>query len=125
MTANCGYFYAIPTKKDWEELHNYCKWTYDSRGGYTVRGLNDQIIFLPFAGYRSGLNQYDIGKDGYYWSSTLDQKSPDDAWFMHISSGKHEFNSYYRSQGRCIRPVMHKKSYRAPKDVRFGLMSTK
>ena len=27
MKANCGYFYAIPTKEDWDELKNYCKWT--------------------------------------------------------------------------------------------------
>ena len=124
MKANCGYFYAIPTKEDWDELKNYCKWTYDVRGGYMVRG-NGNIIFLPFAGYRSGLNQYDVGKDGYYWSSTLDQNSPDDAWFMYISPGKHELNSYYRSQGRCIRPVMHKYNYKSPKDVRNAVNSTK
>lgn len=120
MTANYGYFYAIPTKEDWDELNEYCKWSYDARGGYMVRGGNGELIFLPFAGYQSGLNQYDVGKDGYYWSSTLDKNSPDDAWFMHISQGKHELNSFYRSQGRNIRPVMHKIKYREPKEVRFG-----
>ncbi len=125
MKANCGYYYGIPTKEDWEELENQCTWTYNPGLGYTVRGKNRAVLFLPFAGYRSGLNLYDNGTGGYYWSSTLDQNSPDDAWFMHIRPNNHELGSYYRSQGRCIRPVMHKSNYLPPKDVRDGLMSTK
>ena len=81
-------------------------------------------IFLPYAGYRSGMNLYDDKTDGYYWSSTLDRKSPDDAWFAHFTHGKRELNSYYRSQGRCIRPVMRKAKYKDASEVRKGVNST-
>ena len=112
MKAKCGYYYSIPTKEDWEELFTYCTW---SRLGEVVmvRGSNNNIIVLPLTGYRNGLNLYDCGTDGegYYWTSTLDKNSPDDAWFMHMNFGKHELKSYYRSQGRCIRPVMRKNEY--------------
>ena len=124
MKSNCGYYYAIPTKADWEELLTHCNWS--RLGGLiVVRGSNNETIYLPLAGYRSGQNLYDAGKDGFYWSSTLDKNSPDDAWFLHINPSKHELNSYYRSQGRCIRPVMHKNNYKAAVDVRNAVMSTK
>ena len=61
-------------------------------------------------GYRSGLNIYDNGTEGQYWSSTIDENSPDDAWFLYVKNIKgtpHEMNSYYRCQGRSIRPVLH------------------
>ena len=79
-----------------------------------VNGANHQAIYFPLAGYRSGMTLFDEGNDGYYWSSTLDQSSPDDAWFMHIRNGKFELNSYYRYQGRCIRPIMRKRVYSPP-----------
>ena len=70
--------------------------------------LDGKSIFFPTGGYKHGFNTYDAGHDGYYWSSTLDQQSPDDAWFVHFGNGKPELYGYYRSQGRSIRPVLRK-----------------
>lgn len=125
MKSKCGYYYAIPTKEDWQELIDNCSIGYTD-GGITFKGQHGEgPIFLPYAGYRSGMNLYDDKTDGYYWSSTLDRNSPDDAWFVHFAPGKHELNSYYRSQGRCIRPVMRKANYKEAADVRKGDNSTK
>ena len=113
-----GYYYAIPTRKDWQELIDNCSFGYNA-DGITVTGPHGEgPILLPYAGYRSGINLYDDKTDGYYWSSTLDRNSPDDAWFAHFAHGKHELNSYYRSQGRCIRPVMRKADYKEASEVR-------
>jgi hypothetical protein len=115
VKSDYGYYYSIPTKEDWEELMKYCEWTRFG-DGIRVRGIDahHSIIYLPLAGYRDGLNVYDDGKEGSYWSSTLDANSPDDAWYVRISNAKPSLDSYYRYQGRCIRPVQHKAKYAAP-----------
>lgn len=120
IKSSCGYYYGIPTKEDWEELIKYCKWTKHGNG-VVARGPNGSIIYFPTAGYRSGYNHYDAESDGYYWSSTLDSGSPDDAWFVHVSNGKAELQSYYRCAGRSIRVVQHKGNYTAPSTALSGL----
>ena len=78
-------------------------------GSAYVRGPNGNVIILPMAGYRQGESRHDAGKAGYYWSSTLDANSPDDAWFVYFGyMGKPSQMDYYRSIGRSIRPVMHR-----------------
>lgn len=103
-----GYDISIPTKEQWEELITECNWTYDGKG-FIVRGkygiFQKNSIYLPAAGYRQGVNLYDVGKEGYYWSSTLDENSPDDAWFLYFGNGKRSSYDYYRCYGRSIRPV--------------------
>ncbi len=104
-----GYHYAIPTKADWEELVQHCRWVMMDNGTAYVRGPNGNVIFLPMAGYRQGESRHDAGKAGYYWSSTLDANSPDDAWFVYFGyMGKPSQMDYYRSCGRSIRPVMRR-----------------
>jgi len=107
LSRQYGYYYSIPTKEDWEELMTYCNWTWFADGA-KVKGPSGDVLYLPAAGYRSGLNQYDVQSAGYYWSSTLDPNSPDDAWFLYFSKGKPSSYDYYRYYGRSIRPVMHK-----------------
>ena len=117
VKTDYGYYWSIPTKEDWQELITHCTW---SRFGndVMVRGPNGSIILLPSAGYKDGLNTYDSGAEGYYWSTSVDEGSPDDAWFMHVKGNKPELFSYYRYQGRCIRPVQHKANYGAPSTVK-------
>jgi hypothetical protein len=109
--SSFGYFYSIPTREDWEELRTCCTWMWRVDDNFVlVRGPNGNNIILPMTGYRSGLNIYDCGTEGQYWSSTLDESSPEDAWYFHVKNAKgvpNSMNSYYRCQGRSIRPVMH------------------
>lgn len=104
-----GYYYGIPSKEDWQELIDNCTWTKYANGVMAVSKNNGTSIYFPTAGYKQSYDLYDAGQDGYYWTSTLDHRSPDDAWLVHINNGKPEFYGYYRSQGRSIRPVLHKR----------------
>lgn len=101
------YEYCIPTKEDWDELISKCKWTRLDNGAL-IRG-NNNVIFLPAAGYRNGFDLYDDNSEGYYWSSTLDKNSPDDAWFLYFGDRSQSSYDYYRCYGRSIRPVLKKK----------------
>lgn len=117
--------YNIPSKSDWEELINCCTWT-RVENGVRVVGPNQSSIILPLSGYRQGLNLYDAGTDGYYWSSTLDENSPDDAWFLYVGSNEQKSFDYYRCSGRSIRPVYLRKGSGAPRtteSTQFDAMS--
>lgn len=114
VTRIYGYDISIPTKEQWEELMTCCNWTYDyALKGFKVSGKfglwQKNSIFLPAAGYRQGTSLFDKGTEGYYWSSTLDENSPDDAWFLYFGNGKRENFDYYRCYGRSIRPVLNTK----------------
>lgn len=69
-----GGSWRMPTIDEWNELIEYCVWTYDSESkGYKVVGKNsDAFIFLPLAGV---LTEYcgenHIGFLGHYWSSSV------------------------------------------------------
>ena len=108
-----GYYYAIPTKEEWEELMTSCRWSKLNNGAFVrgVEGKSDNVIMLPAAGYRSGMNLYDAESEGFYWTSTLDQNSPDDAWMLHFSMSKKKPDNYdyYRCQGRSVRMVLRPK----------------
>ena len=116
VKTDYGYYWSIPTKEDWQELIEKCTW---SKFGddFLVRGPNGSIILLPSAGYKEGYNVYDEGKDGYYWATSINEGSPDDAWYMHVKGTKRDMYCYYRYQGRCIRPVQHKANYDEPNTV--------
>ena len=70
-----GRNWHIPTKQEWEELCQYCKFTWcntvNGTRGVLVTGLNGNTIFLPAAGYSKEAN-LNINKDHElaYWSST-------------------------------------------------------
>lgn len=107
--ADNGNDWSIPSKEDWEELMTYCNWEWKNNGVLVSSKKNSiKSIWLPAAGYYSGYDCYDKGSECHYWSSTLDTYCPDDAWYMNANSGKTSMSSYYRYQGRSIRPVIHK-----------------
>ena len=108
-SSTYGYYCAIPTKEEWEELMTYCRWARLNNGVFVKSKKNGNIIVLPKAGYRSGLNLYDDNSEGYYWTSTLDPNSPDDAWFLYFGDGKPSDEDYYRCYGRSIRLVLRPK----------------
>jgi len=56
----------IPAKADWQELMDYCTWTWTGKG-YKVVGGNGKSIILPAAGYKSGASIVNENEDGYYW----------------------------------------------------------
>ncbi len=68
-----GGTWRIPTKNDFDELLDYCEWTFiaeDGIHGYEITGPNGKSIFLPCGGivYEMGLESE--GTSGSYWTST-------------------------------------------------------
>ena len=103
--------WRIPTASEWSELLNDCTWTWSEVSGvngYMVRsninGYTEQSIFLPATGYY-GSSLYQAGTNGYYWSSSLDDKQPYCAESLIFDSNNSSLSKGYRFEGYFIRPV--------------------
>ena len=108
-TANWGEEWRMPTDAEWTELRKQCTWTWTTQNGvngYQVTSkTNSNSIFLPAAGYRSDTDLFNAGSDGYYWSSSLNENSPDNAWYVSFLSGYVDRFYDYRGDGFPVRPV--------------------
>ena len=109
-----GGSWRMPTKAEWKELYDNCTWTWTTQNGingYKVtsnkEGYADKFIFLPAAGDRYESDLYDVGSNGYYWSSSLDERISDGAWCLYFDSGyRNAWGLYYRYFGPSVRPVL-------------------
>lgn len=97
---NVGGSWRIPTKADWEELLEYCTWSWSVKNnvnGYWITSkINNNSIFLPKTGR------------GYYWSASLDAKpksSPDQAHCLHLGEKEATMSQCARWYVNSIRPV--------------------
>ena len=107
---NWGGSWRMPTDAEWIELREQCTWTWTTQNGingYRVASkTNSNSIFLPAAGGRSGSDLDDVGSYGYYWSSSLYEGGPNDAWSLNFSLGNVTTRDYYyRYYGQSVRPV--------------------
>ena len=133
-TVNWGGAWRMPTHDEQLALIDSCYWewttNYNDKGvsGYIVYkvknsddmgkkktsgssittvasySLSDTHIFLPAAG-RRGTSLGFAGSNGYYWSASLGENYPSDAWFVSFGSGSVGSNSFIRGRGRSVRPV--------------------
>ena len=102
-----GEKWRIPSLYEWYELFEKCSWQvivlHNVKGYLVVSRLNGNRLFLPGMRFNDELG--DIGKFGFYWSSSLEPNNPDQAWSADLSEkGKHMF-SIMRYRGYSIRPV--------------------
>ena len=102
--------WRIPTVQEWFELYEKCIWnraTMNGIKGYMVTSrINNNSIFLPFSGFRYNDAIGDVGKFGFYWSSSLDPHDPDRAWSADLSADNHIMFAIMRYRGYSVRPVM-------------------
>lgn len=116
-TANWGGTWRMPTSAEMEELITYCSWEWTSMydvKGVLVTGPNGNSIFLPAAGYCTTTVTNDIGKCGYYWSSTpYDNPMPVPTYYdnnyadvLFFNSGTRDVGIGFRINGVPIRPVI-------------------
>ena len=105
--ANWGGKWRMPSRSEWNELKDSCKWefvTIDGVGGYKVTGKNGNHIFLPSAGKFDtigGIKGIDEDSGCSYWSSTPSMELDDKiAWAF--SRKNFSTNRFF---GFPIRPV--------------------
>ena len=107
--ANWGGSWRMPTEAEMTELREQCTWTWTTQNG--VNGCkvtsksNGNSIFLPAAGYR-GSSSGGAGREGEYWSSSLETGSPDGARGVNFDSSNAYRNGFYRYAGLSVRPVL-------------------
>lgn len=116
--AKWGTKWMIPTKEQFEELRNNCKWTYDYFNGvfcWKVTGSNGNSILFPTSGHYSVIPGDGVSKNiyrnkrGFYWSRNLSDSYDTDAWCMWMSNdGRYSISRNSREYGCSIRPVLTK-----------------
>ena len=113
-TSNWGVDWRIPTKEEWQELHDNTISTWTTQNGVNGRlftASNGNSLFLPAGG--CGNQNYYVGLDyiGWYCSSslhTLDLGSGNNnsqAWHFFSSSESYHIGSCVRYYGQLVRPV--------------------
>lgn len=113
-----GNGWRMPTEKEFQELRCFCTWTWTTIGGvsgYKVSsnktGYEDRYIFLPAAGCRYLTDLNNVGRCGFFWSSSFFRYSTEDpqiAWglfFDSISVNTVNTSEGFRSLGAAVRPV--------------------
>lgn len=104
-----GENWEMPTKEQWEELKQYCKWKNEYRRGVTgmlITGPNANTIFLPAAGYHDSVILNERGFYGDYWSATSSSTSAVQANILNFNRSAHAIIATYgRLLGCSIRPV--------------------
>ena len=107
--VNWGGKWRMPTRAEQDELRNNCTWTWTTQNGINgckvTSKTNGNCIFLPAAGYRGGTSVYDVGSRGYYWSSSLGEYYPNNAYYLYFGSGDVDWGGNYRHYGRTVRAV--------------------
>lgn len=111
--VNLGEKWRIPTVEEWTEIKdkNNCSWTWTTINGvhgYKIQskkpGFTDKWIFLPAAGMREDFELRNRGEYGAYWSSTLHEYFPSDAYGIGFYVDG-ENGASMRFYGNSVRPV--------------------
>ena len=74
--------------------------------GYRVTGPNGKSIFIPMAGSRSGSSIKNLGTNGYYWTSSLNENYPYEARGSYIGTSGCGLDKCNRYEGRTVRAVL-------------------
>lgn len=108
-TAIWGSSWRMPNDNDWLEIQSYCNWmwlTMNGKTGYlVVSQKNGNSIFLPAGGYLGTRSIRNVGRQGYYWSSTAAKHTPGVATGFQFSDKSTELRLLPSDYGCCIRAV--------------------
>ena len=106
VRAAWGGSWRLPTKEEFEELKDKCKWEWmasETFNGYKVTGPNGNFIYLPAGGSRSGYSKNGVGERGAYWTAT--PFDGDNAYCLVFDSGISYMSCEPVYVGRSVRPV--------------------
>lgn len=105
-----GGSWMMASKAQQDELRENCtyEWTTVNgvKGGKFTSKKNGGTIFLPAAGLRNHDKLYDIGSDGFYWSSTQSTSYTKHAHGLTFRLGEIYWDSYIRESGHTVRPAI-------------------
>lgn len=101
-TSLWGKGWRIPTKSEFEELLNECKWENGTGVKIKVTGPNGNYIIFPDPSCWNAGKSDLLG--GGYWSSSLYVDLPADAYCLYLNENKF-VNNRGRNCGLLVRPV--------------------
>lgn len=114
-TVKYGVGCRIPSTEEWDELMNYCKWEWATKGGingYIITSYeNGNSIFLPVTGCRNGKEMVGEGEEGSYWTSSSatvllgEYDNPYCAYCAYFTKNTISIGRFARPVGHPIRPV--------------------
>ena len=106
--VNMGAEWRMPTEDEFYELISECSWTWTIQKGTKgcrVTGPNGNSIFLPAAGYSYDGSLINADSGGYYWSASLYESYPGNAWYLGIYPSDRGTNKICRYSGHTVRAV--------------------
>jgi hypothetical protein len=108
--TNWGGSWRMPSPEEWNELQNNCTWTFTRQNdvtGYKVTSIkNGNSIFLPAAGYKNNNSIFQDKRRGLYWSSSICESDPRNAWFLFFDASTIGcYGKFERWSGITVRPV--------------------
>ncbi len=107
-----GSDWRMPTKEEFEELMTLPHTWDSSRSGYSFTDANENELLFVFAGGNAnGGDVSGFGKEGNYWSSSLNNDNVRNAWELHFDSEDYKIGNNNRSHGRTVRPVRSQHFY--------------
>jgi uncharacterized protein (TIGR02145 family) len=115
-TAAWGGNWRMATSEEFNSLikNTTSAWTNDYQGsgvsGVVLTDITDnsKSIFLPAGGDCNGDGCYNTGKNGYYWTSSVNtEENPEYAWYLSFSNRYVECDdNYERYLGHTIRAIL-------------------
>ncbi|MBO5672735.1 MAG: hypothetical protein J6S09_00425 [Paludibacteraceae bacterium] len=107
--ANWGGRWRMPTSAEITELHEQCTWSWTTQNGvsgYKVTSrINGQYIFLPATGCSTFESIVEVGRQGHYWASSLDEEYTPKAHCIFFNDSYVNVTTDNRDAGRAVRPV--------------------
>ena len=108
-TANWGDGWCMPTKEDFKELLENTTYTAKKQngvwGGQFTSKINGKSIFLPTGGYYDDETLKAVGKNGAYYSSTVNSDDFAKAYFMGFTESAPVIDKKTRTYGFNVRAV--------------------
>ena len=98
----------MPSQEQFEELIANCTWEWsqlNGMNGLLVTGPNGNTMFLPAAGYRSQNNIFSAGTEFNYWTNSIQEVAPLNAWKAYATSSIFNINGSSRQLGYSVRAV--------------------